>query len=165
MKLGVAICAICMLASHAPADSKPEASASKTVRVTFPSKRAIRVPVLAGKYEAVGSKSSDTLSYTEMSAERGIVNAVVMTSAHVISCADARAAIPDAENLASKPMKGLGVAWYVSYYQSNKTRRIRHACLALEKRGCIEVTIDEPAATSRWPELEPIAIAMLAARK
>jgi hypothetical protein len=32
-------------------------------------------------------------------------------------------------------------------------------------RGCLEVTIDDPAGTSPWPELEPIAVAMLAARK
>lgn len=142
----------------------PAPAVAKTVRIEFPSKRAIQVPVLAGKYEIAGNASFDSLSYTEVTPERGIVNGVVMTTAHSITCADARSAIDKPTDLASEPMKTVGVAWYVSYTMFKNTRRIRHACLALAK-GCIEVTIDEPASALHWPELEPIAVAMLAARK
>jgi hypothetical protein len=135
----------------------------KTVRVDFPSKRAVTIPVLAGKYETAGNASYDSLSYTEVTAEHSRVNGVIKTTARTTSCVDSRSAIAHASELASEPMKALGVAWYVSYMPSNE-RRIRHACLAA-KSGSIEVTIDEPAVTSHWPELEPIAVAMLAARK
>jgi hypothetical protein len=159
MTLFAVVGASCVLAARA--DSKPTA---KTVRLEFPSKRAITAPVLAGTYEVAGAASFDSLSYTEVTTERGIVNAVVMTSASTTTCADARSAIDNAKDLTSGPMKALGVAWYVSYPMHGHTRRIRHACLP-RKSGCIELTIDEPAAATGWPELEPIAVAMLAARK
>lgn len=164
MKLLVATGAICALTARAPADAKPKAPVEKTVRLVFPSKRAITAPMLPGKYEIAGDQMFDSLSYTEVSPERGIVNGVVMTVASTGSCAAARSAIDDAKDLASEPMKALEVAWYVSYLRFKNTRRIRHACLAL-KSGRVQLTIDEPAAASGWPELEPLAVAMLAARK
>jgi hypothetical protein len=164
MRCALVMLSICGLAVPAHADATKSPATKKTVRLTFPSKRAIVAPVLPGRYEAVGTANADSLSYTEVTPERGIVNGVVMTTAHVISCADARAALQAATELTSAAMKALGVAWYVSYTQHQNTRRIREACLVIE-RGCIEVTIDEPAAAGPWPELEPIAVAMLAARK
>jgi hypothetical protein len=132
----------------------------KRVHVTFPSGRVIDAPVLGGTYRTAGSEVSDVLDYTEAKAS-ATVTAKLFASA---TCEQQRQAITAADTTevaATDATRPLGLAWYLTYARA--TRRLRVACRAT-KAGAIVATLDEPAAASAWPELEPVLAAMIAAR-
>jgi len=132
----------------------------KRVHVTFPSGRAIDAPVFAGAYRTSGSEATDILEYAEAKTNATLTAKLVANA----TCEQQRQAITvaDATELAATDAtKALGLAWYLAY--AKPTRRLRVACRAT-KAGAIVATLDEPAAPSAWPELEPVLAAMIAAR-
>jgi hypothetical protein len=138
----------------------PAAPAPTRMHVKFPSGRTIDAAVLAGTYRTSGSEAIDILEYDEAKASATITAKLVAGA----TCAQHRQAIKvtDATELPmTDATKALGLAWYLGY--AKPTRRLRVACKATTA-GAIVVTLDEPAGTSAWPELEPVLTAMIAAR-
>ena len=138
----------------------PAAPAAKKVRVKFPSGRAVDGPPLAGTYRTSGSDAIDIIEYTEDKASATVTTKLVASA----TCAQERQALTatDARDLAATDAtKPLGLAWYIAYDRS--ARRLRVACRAT-KAGVLVATLDEPAAASAWPDLEPVLAAMIAAR-
>lgn len=136
------------------------APTTKRVHVTFPSGRAINALVFAGAYRTSGSEATDILEYAEAKTSATITAKLVANA----TCEQQRQAITatDATEIAATDAtKALGLAWYIAY--AKPTRRLRVACRATTA-GAIVATLDEPAAASAWPELEPVLAAMIAAR-
>ena len=136
------------------------APAAKKVHVTFPSGRAIDAPVLAGTYRTSGAEAIDIIDYAEAKASASIT-AKLVTNATCEQQRQATTAVGASEVAATDAIKALGLAWYVTY--AKPARRLRVAC-RVTKDGAIVATLDEPAAVDAWPALEPVLIAMIAAR-
>jgi hypothetical protein len=131
----------------------------KKTHVKFPSGRTIDVLAFAGTYKVSGSDATDTLEYTEDKAGatltvRLVANATCDAQRGTIS----KGAIEVTPTDTTKP---LGLAWYVAY--AKDARRVRVACRTA-KGGAVVATLDEPSAVAKWPELEPVLAAMIAAR-
>ncbi|HMG53598.1 MAG TPA: hypothetical protein VK601_08950 [Kofleriaceae bacterium] len=136
------------------------APAAKREHIAFPSGRAVDVPVLAGRYKASGAEATDVLDYAEAKASATITAALVANA----TCEQQRKAIAatDAADVApTDATRSLGLAWYVGY--ARPARRLRVACRTTGA-GTVVVTLDEPAAGTGWPELEPVLAAMIADR-
>ena len=73
----------------------------------------------------------------------------------------AQALVDEGQKQYEADLAALRAAWYIAY--AKPTRRLRVAC-RVTKAGAIVATLDEPAAASAWPELEPVLVAMIAAR-
>jgi len=137
----------------------PAAPAPKRVRVKFPSGRAVDAPALAGLYRTSGTDANDIIEYTEAKDSATVTTKLVAGA----TCEQQRQAITAgaSEIAATDATKVLRLAWYIAY--AKPARRLRVAC-RVAKAGAIVATLDEPAAASAWPELEPVLIAMIAAR-
>ncbi|HEU4732137.1 MAG TPA: hypothetical protein VFT22_29785 [Kofleriaceae bacterium] len=132
----------------------------RRVRIKFASGRAIDAPLLAGTYSTAGSEAADILDYSEAKASATITVKLVASA----TCEQQRQVIagPEATEIAATAAtKPLGLAWYVAL--GKPARRLRAAC-RMATGGAIVAMIDEPAAASAWPDLEPVLIAMIAAR-
>jgi len=135
------------------------ASAPRRVRVPFPAGRAIDAPALRGTYRAAGTEASDIVEYAE-----GKASATATTRlAAGETCEALRRSLPAEATAiaASEPARALGLTWYVSY--ARPVRRVRAAC-KLTKAGAVLGTLDEPTEVGGWPDLEPVLVAMIAAR-
>lgn len=137
----------------------PAAPAPRRVRVKFPSGRAVDGPALGGTYRTSGTDATDIIEYTEAK-ETATVTTKLVAGA---TCEQQRQAITaDASDIAATDAtKPLRLAWYIAY--AKPTRRLRVAC-RVTKAGAIVATLDEPLAADAWPELEPVVLAMIAAR-
>ncbi|HET7500949.1 MAG TPA: hypothetical protein VFK02_08105 [Kofleriaceae bacterium] len=136
------------------------AQVPKRVRIKFASGRAIDAPLLAGTYSTAGSEAVDILDYSEARTSATITVKLVAST----TCEQQRQAIAAKEATeiaATAATKPLGLAWYIGY--DKQARRVRAACRTATG-GVILATLDEPAASSAWPDLEPVLIAMIAAR-
>jgi hypothetical protein len=136
------------------------APAPTTVRVKFPSGRAIDAAILGGTYRASGTEAFDILDYAEAKASATIVAKRIASA----TCAQQREAITakDAtEVAATDATRPLGLAWYLAYAKPG--RRLRVACRPMAD-GAIVVALDEPSDASAWPELGPMLVAMIAIR-
>ena len=136
------------------------APAAKKLHIKFPSGRAIDAPVFAGTYSVSGSDTTDIIDYAEAKASATIAAKLVAKT----TCEEQRKAVAptDATEIAATDAtKSLGLAWYIAY--TKPSRRLRAAC-RVTPTGAVVVTLDEPAAASGWPELEPVLAAMIAAR-
>jgi len=132
----------------------------KRVHIKFPSGRMLDAPVFAGTYAMSGSEATDTIEYAEPKASASITTKLVANA----TCEQQRQTVTakDATDIAATEVtKPLALAWYIAY--AKPTRRLRVACRAT-KAGTIIATLDEPASANAWPELEPVLIAMIAAR-
>jgi len=136
------------------------AAAPKKLRLKFPSGRAVDGPALGGTFRTSGAEASDVLEYTEAKATATVTTKLVAGA----TCEQQRQAITsaDAREIAvTEAMRSLRLAWYITYEKS--TRRLRIAC-RMTKAGAIVGMLDDPLASSAWPELEPLLTAMIAAR-
>ena len=136
------------------------AAAPKKLRLKFPSGRAVDGPALGGTFRTSGAEASDVLEYTEAKATATLTTRLVAGA----TCEQQRQAITsaDAREIAvTEAMRSLRLAWYITYEKS--TRRLRIAC-RMTKAGAIVGMLDDPLASSAWPELEPLLTAMIAAR-
>jgi hypothetical protein len=136
------------------------APAPKRVHIKFPSGREIDAPVLPGTYRMSGSEATDIIDYAAPKASATITTKLVANA----TCAQQRQAVTatDATAVAATDAtKSLGLAWYITYAKPG--RRLRVACRTTTA-GAILATLDEPAAASAWPELEPVLAAVIAAR-
>jgi hypothetical protein len=136
------------------------APAAKKVHIKFPSGRAVDGPALTGTYRTSGSEATDIIEYTEAKSSATLTTKLVASA----TCEQERQAITatDATDIAATDAtRSLGLAWYIAY--TKPARRLRVAC-RVTKAGAIVATLDEPAAASTWPELEPVLATMIAAR-
>jgi uncharacterized phage infection (PIP) family protein YhgE len=136
------------------------APAPKRVHIKFPSGRAIDAAILAGTYRTSGTEAADILDYAEAKASATIVAKLVGNA----TCAQQRQAIAatDATELAAtEATRPLGLAWYIAFTKPG--RRLRVACRPTAA-GAVVVSLDDPVDASAWPELEPVLVAMIAAR-
>jgi uncharacterized phage infection (PIP) family protein YhgE len=132
----------------------------KKVTIKFTSGRSIDAPGLAGTYRTSGSETTDIVEYDEGKASATITAKLVANA----TCEQQRQAIAgkDATAIAATgAAKSLGLAWYIAY--AKPARKLRVACRA-SKAGALVATLDEPAGADAWPDLEPVLIAMIAAR-
>ncbi|HEX3762760.1 MAG TPA: hypothetical protein VHW23_28890 [Kofleriaceae bacterium] len=135
-------------------------SSRRVVSITLASGRAIEAPVLPGTYTVSGSEKSDIVSYDEAKASATVTAKLIANA----TCEQQRQAIADKDATdiaATEATSSLGLAWYIAYARPG--RRLRVACRAA-KAGAVVATLDEPAAATAWPNLEPVLIAMIAAR-
>jgi ABC-type transporter Mla subunit MlaD len=135
------------------------APAPKKLRLKLHGERAVDGPALGGTFRTSGSETTDIVEYTEAKASATLTTTLVAGA----TCAQQRQAITaDASDIAATDaIKALRLAWYVTY--AKPTRRLRVAC-RMTKAGAIVATLDDPLAASAWPELEPLLLAMIAAR-
>jgi len=136
------------------------APAPKRVSITLASGRAIEAPLLAGTYTVSGSEKSDIVTYDEGKASATVTSRLVANA----TCDQQRQGVADkdaADIAATEATSSLGLAWYVAYARPG--RKLRVACRTI-RAGAAVTTLDEPAAASAWPNLEPVLIAMIAAR-
>jgi hypothetical protein len=133
---------------------------AKKVRLELPSGRTIEAPVLTGTYRMSGSEATDLVEYTQAKAS-ATISVKLIASATCEQQRQAITAADTAEITATDATRPLGLAWYVGYARS--ARRLRVACRPA-KAGAILATLDEPAAASAWPDLEPVLLAMIGAR-
>lgn len=132
----------------------------KRVHIQFGSGRAIDAPLLTGQYRTMGTDAVDIVEYEEGKQSATLTTKLIANA----TCEQQRKAIAaaDASDVtATGAAQSLGLAWYIGYAKSG--RRLRAACRAT-KAGAVLATLDEPAASSGWPELEPVLAAMIAAR-
>jgi hypothetical protein len=132
----------------------------KRVHIQFGSGRAIDAPLLTGEYRTMGTDVVDIVEYAEGKATATVTTKLIANA----TCEQQRKAIAaaDASDVpAAGAVQSLGLAWYVGYAKTG--RRLRAACRAT-KAGAVLATLDEPAGSSGWPELEPVLAAMIAAR-
>jgi ABC-type transporter Mla subunit MlaD len=124
----------------------------KKTPLAFPSGRKVDAPALAGAWKVSGSPATDTAEYTEAKATSTLTVKLVTGT-----CADRKKDLPRAA-VDNDPNPKLD--WYVRY--DKDARRIRAGCRSFTG-GSLIATLDDPIAAS-WPTLEPVLLAMLAAR-
>lgn len=129
-----------------------DAPVKKTTPIKFASGRAIDAPALPGTWRVSGSPINDVVEYTE-----GKASATISVRAVDGTCADRKKELARSAVDATSPTK---LDWYVAY--DKDTRRIHTGCRTA-KTGSLIATLDEPVIAS-WPALEPVLLAMLAAR-
>jgi hypothetical protein len=138
----------------------PAAPATKKLRLKFPSERAVDGPALGGTFRTSGSEATDIVEYTEAKTSATLTTTLVAGA----TCEQQRQAITAANASdipATDATRSLRLAWYIAY--TKPARRLRVAC-RMTKTGAIVATLDNPLAASAWPELEPLLVAMIAAR-
>lgn len=144
-----------VLAKLIPAINARAGTASPVVKKTplaFPSGRAVDAPALAGAWKVAGNATSDIAEYTEAK-QTSTLTVKLVTG----TCADRKKDLPRAA-VDNDPNPKL--EWYVRY--DKDARRIRSGCRSFTG-GSLIATLDDPLAAS-WPTLEPVLLAMLAAR-
>jgi len=163
-----------VLAKLIPAINARAGTAAPVVKKTplkFPSGRSVDAPALAGAWKVSGTPATDTAEYTE--AKQSSTLTVKLATG---SCADRKKDLPRAavdepglprRGSAAEGQRGVvdndpnpKLDWYVRY--DKDARRIRVGCRSFTG-GSLIATLDDPIATS-WPTLEPVLLAMLAAR-
>jgi len=130
------------------------------LRLKFPSGRTVDGTALGGTFRTSGSEASDTVEYTEAKTTARLTTKLVAGA----TCEQQRQAITTAdasEIAATDATRSLRLAWYITYAKT--ARRLRVAC-RMTQAGAIVATLDDPLAASAWPELEPLLVAMIAAR-
>ncbi|MEO8552111.1 MAG: hypothetical protein ABI678_19170 [Kofleriaceae bacterium] len=144
-----------VLAKLIPAINARAGTAAPVVKkspLKFPSGRAVDAPALAGTWKVSGSATTDMAEYTEAKASSTLSVKLVPGT-----CADRKKELPRAA-VDNDPNPQL--EWYVRY--DRDARRIRAGCRAFTG-GSLIATLDDPIAAG-WPTLEPVLLAMLAAR-
>jgi uncharacterized phage infection (PIP) family protein YhgE len=144
-----------VLAKLIPAINARAGTAAPVVKKTplkFPSGRSVDAPALAGAWKVSGTPATDTAEYSE--AKQSSTLSVKLATG---SCADRKKDLPRTA-VDNDPNPKLD--WYVRY--DKDARRIRVGCRSFTG-GSLIATLDDPIATS-WPTLEPVLLAMLAAR-
>lgn len=145
-----------VLAKLIPAINARAGTAAPVVKKTplkFPSGRAVDAPAMAGAWKVSGTPTTDTAEYSEAK-ESSTLSVKQVTG----TCADRKKDLPRSAVDNDNPTK---LDWYVRY--DKDARRIRVGCRA-STGGSLIATLDDPIATT-WPTLEPVLLAMLAARK
>jgi hypothetical protein len=107
-----------------------------------------------------GSEKADIITYDEAKASATVTAKLIANA----TCDQQRQAIADKDATdiaATDATSSLGLAWYIAYARPG--RKLRVAC-RVTKAGAAITTLDEPAAAPGWPNLEPVLIAMIAAR-
>lgn len=163
-----------VLAKLIPAINARAGTAAPVVKKTplkFPSGRSVDAPAMAGAWKVSGTPTTDTAEYSEAK-ESSTLSVKQVTG----TCADRKKDLPRAsvkwgERPARSSAEGgakvedndnpTKLDWYVRY--DKDARRIRVGCRA-STGGSLIATLDDPIATT-WPTLEPVLLAMLAARK